>query len=186
MRDEINQNISRLIDGDLGYDETLDLLNKMQTDDDLKVKMARYHAISQALRNEEFFYVRPDFSDKIFQQIQREPAYLLPQRKPVKTNTVKFFAVAASVLVAAVLVGQNLQEHTVQANNNQFAQAKSLPRLSPPLTLAQKSRDTEIKQNRNPLTKQFNDYLQAHNSSVYTNGEANFHPYAKMAAFGRE
>ena len=39
--EEINQKISRLIDAELGYDDTLDLLKTIQADDGLKVKMCR-------------------------------------------------------------------------------------------------------------------------------------------------
>jgi sigma-E factor negative regulatory protein RseA len=37
-----------------------------------------------------------------------------------------------------------------------------------------------------PLNARINDYLQAHNNSVYTNGEASFKPYARVAAYNRE
>ncbi len=95
MRDEVNQNISRLLDDDLGYDETLILLNKIQTDEALKSKMLRYQSISHVLKNEEYFQIRQDFSAKIAQQIELEPTYLLPQRKQPRTNTKKYFAAAA-------------------------------------------------------------------------------------------
>ncbi|MBK8815246.1 MAG: sigma-E factor negative regulatory protein [Methylococcaceae bacterium] len=184
MRDEVNQNISRLLDDDLGYDETLILLNKIQTDEALKYKMLRYQAISQVLKNEEYFQIRPDFSAKIAQQIELEPTYLLPQRKQPRTNTKIYFAAAASALIAAVLVGQQLRNRVFTDSNNQVTAATSPTNTSLPVTLAGNRNNNQ--NTRHPLTAQFNDYLQAHNSSVYTNGEANFHPYAKMAAYGKE
>jgi sigma-E factor negative regulatory protein RseA len=184
MRDEINQNISRLIDDDLGYDESLILLDKIQTDETLKKKMARYQSISHALKNEEYLPINPDFSKNIFEAIQLEPAYLLPQRRQAKSNTKTYFAAAASALIAAILIGQNLQDRSVVGNNYQRVATTAAVNQSIPAAIAQ--RGSEKEPQHHPLTAQFNDYLQAHNSSVYTNGEANFHPYAKMAAYGKE
>jgi sigma-E factor negative regulatory protein RseA len=184
MRDEINQNISRLIDDDLGYDESLILLNKIQTDETLKKKMARYQIISHSMKNEEYLPISPDFSKNIFEAIQLEPTYLLPQRRQTKSNTKTYFAAAASALIAAILVGQHLQSRSLSGNNFQKVATTAALNQVTPATLAQSGREKELQ--RHPLTAQFNDYLQAHNSSVYTNGEANFHPYAKMAAYGNE
>jgi sigma-E factor negative regulatory protein RseA len=187
MHEEINQKISRLIDGELGNDETLDLLKKIKSDESLKNKMSRYQAISQALKTDEFYQVRTDFSDKVFQEIQCEPIYLLPQMLSLPQNTqpkrFKLFAVAASTLAVAVLVGQSLRdEHP--ANKYQSLTAMAVPGQQLPDSFAQSNKLTP--QNRQPINAQFNDYLQAHNSSVYTNGEANFQPYAKVTAYGQE
>jgi sigma-E factor negative regulatory protein RseA len=189
MVEETNQNISRLIDGDMGHDETLDLLKKIQSDTALKNKMSRYEAISQALRTDEFYQVRSDFSHKVFQEIQQEPAYFLPQLKPKPSPQVqdkqtkrKLYAVAASTLAAVVMVGQSLRDNSA-TNNYQTvtAMAGTQQQLPTALTPPEKQQ-----RNRQPLNAQFNDYLQAHNSSVYTNGEAHFQPYAKVTAYGQE
>jgi sigma-E factor negative regulatory protein RseA len=191
MVEETNQNISRLVDGELGYDETLDLLKKIQSDTALKNKMSRYQAISQALRTDEFYKVRSDFSHKVFQEIQQEPAYFLPKLKPKQPPQVqdkqtkrKLYAVAASTLAAVVLVGQSLRDNHPSANNYQTvtAMAGSQQQLPAAFTPSEKLQQ----RNRQPLNAQFNDYLQAHNSSVYTNGEAHFQPYAKVTAYGQE
>ena len=195
MSEETNLNISRLVDGELGYDETLHLLKKMQSDDVLKHKMSRYHAISQALKTDRFHQVSTDFSRKVFQEIQQEPVYLLPQKKPkqfafpsstpsqANYSKRKFYAVAASTLVAAVLVGQGFRDKSAGIRIETVS-ATAIPQQSLPVALAQSEPSKQPA--RRPLTAQFNDYLQAHNTSVYTNGEANFHPYAKIAAYGRE
>lgn len=183
MRDEINQNISRLLDDDLGHGETLSLLGKIQTDDALKAKMLRYQAISSILKKEDYCYFGTDFSKKISQQIEQEPAYLLPQRKSIKINPKVYIAAAASALIAAVLVGQFSENRfSTDGIQNMAAVGSSSPAVVGLLA----RNDSHAQTGRHPMTAQFNDYLQAHNSSVYTNGEANFHPYAKMAAYGQE
>lgn len=192
MHEEINQKISRFIDGELDYDETLDLLRKIQSDESLKHTMSRYQAISQALKTDEFYQVISDFSHKVFQEIQQEPAYLLPQLKPQPHSQSqsqdrqpkrKLFAVAASILVVAVLVGQSLRnDHP--ANKYQTLTAMALPQQQLPASSAQSEKLPQ--HNRQPLNAQFNDYLQAHNNSVYTNGEVVFQPYAKVTAYGQD
>lgn len=190
MFEEINENISRLVDDELGHNETLDLLKKMQSDEVLKRKMIRYQAISQALKTDKFYQVSPDFSRKVFQEIQQEPTHFLPQLRPKpaavasdKYNKHKLYAVAASTLVIAVLVGQNV--HTGQSvSSHQTVSAMVIPQQSVPVSLTQS--DKQKQRNRQPLNSQFNDYLQAHNSSVYTNGEANFQPYARVASYGKD
>jgi sigma-E factor negative regulatory protein RseA len=188
MQEDINQKISRLIDGELGYDETLDLLKKIRSDEALKHKMSRYQAISQALKTDEFYQVKADFSAKVFQQIQHEPTtYLLPQklsqhRQPKRT---KLFAVAASAIVVAILVGQSLRDNSSTATALPSLAATTLDQQPLPGTIAQAEKVTQLKKGP-PLNAQFNDYLQAHNNSVYTNGEANFQPYTKVTSYGRD
>ncbi|CAG7855954.1 hypothetical protein MCAMS1_00277 [biofilm metagenome] len=191
MHDDINEKISRLIDGDLGYAETLELLKKIQADESLRNKMCRYQSISQSVKADAFFPVSSDFSRKIFQEVQQEPTYFLPQliksqpesqaQSLQKHARGKWLAVAASTIAVAVLVGQSMRnDRTVGNPQNITAIAQSsLPVSYPP---AQKTKHI----NRRPLNAQFNDYLQAHNNSVYTNGEAEFQPYARVASFGRD
>lgn len=188
MHEEMNQKISRLIDNELDQAETLDLLKKMQSDEALKLQMSRYQAISQALKTDVFYQVRSDFSYKVFQEIQQEPAYFLPQLKQQQTQErhskrTKIFAVAASTLAAAVLVGQILR-HNQAENIYQTVTAMPVSGQQWSASIARPEATQQI--NRHPLNAQFNDYLQAHNNSVYTNGEANFQPYAKVTAFGKD
>lgn len=185
MREEINQSISRLIDGDLGYDESLGMLKKIQSDEELKAKMLRYQAISQAIKAESFIQVRSDFLANISQQIQQEPNYLLPRHKSKITESFnkKLFAVAASALLGVAIVGHNLSTNPTLPQNFQAANNPSIPSQNLPSILA---KNGNVKPNqRHPLTAQFNEYLQAHNSSIYTTGAANFHPHAKMAVYDR-
>lgn len=190
MHDEVNQKISWLVDDELGYGETLDLLKKIQSDEGLKNKMSRYHAISQALKTDQFYQVRSDFSHKVFQEIQQEPAHFLPKLK-LQSNSQnrqatrnKLFAVAASILVAAVLVGQGLRND--QPANTYQALTAMATISQQHMPAAFKNHQPPKQNTRQPLNAQFNDYLQAHNSSVYTNGEAHFQPYAKVTAYGQE
>ena len=162
MPEDLNQKISQFLDNELDHAEALKLLQKMQSQSELQDKMNRYEAISHALKTDVFLAVRSDFSAKIHQQIQQEPFHLSPQRKAFK-RTHKLMALAASIAIVAVIAGRSLEPPFKAASTLQVAQ----PQLPEPY----------------PLNKRINDYLQAHNSSVYTNGEADFQPLARVTAY---
>lgn len=191
MQDEINEKISRLIDGDLGHVETLELLKQIQSDESLRHKVCRYQGISNALKSDIFYDVSIDFSRKIFQEIQQEPAHFLPQLKPKKSTAQilgqqtkrRWFAVAASATVAAVIVWQGAR-HGQMPDNQQSTIAMNTPQQSLPASYP--STKNNKQPHSRPLNAQFNDYLQAHNSSVYINGEANFKPYARVASYRQD
>lgn len=194
MHEEMNEKISRLIDGDLEHGEMIDILKQIQSDESLRLKLCRYQDIGQSLKTDAFYHVSTDFSRKISQQIQQEPTYFLPQIKPRQDDQPqtqpmqfnrKWWAVAASTVAAAVLVGQGLR------HNPQPMQVG--PANVSAMTTAQQTLPASLNQNkdpkqaqRQPKNAQFNDYLQAHNSSVYTNGEANFQPYARVATYKQD
>ncbi len=189
----MNEKISRLIDGDLGHDEMNDILKKIQLDETLRLKLCRYQAIGQAIKHDAFYHVSTDFSRNVSRQIQQEPTYFLPQvksrhdghsqSKPMQLSR-KWWAVAASTVAAAVLVGQGLRHNpqAIQAGSANVS-VMTTAQQTLPISLNQ-SKDP--KQARQPKNAQFNDYLQAHNSSVYTNGEANFQPYARVATYKQD
>jgi sigma-E factor negative regulatory protein RseA len=67
------EKISRLLDDDLSYDETLSLLQATQEQPELKAKLKRYAAISHALKNDDFSWVSADFFQRIHHEIQQTP-----------------------------------------------------------------------------------------------------------------
>ena len=69
-------------------------------------------------------------------------------------------ALAASVAIVAVIAERSLEPPFKAAATLQVAQPEPYP-----------------------LNKRINDYLQAHNSSVYTNGEADFQPLGRVTAY---
>ena len=179
MPEDLNQKISQLLDNELDHVSALNLLKKMQFQPELQDKMNRYEAISHALKTDIFLSTKADFSTKICQQIQNEPIYLLPQHKPFK-RTHKLIALAASIAIVAVIAGRSM-------NDNQFKSASILQVAQQPLP--EQSSNPVVNANQAaqyPLNKRINDYLQAHNSSVYTNGEANFQPFARVTAYSQK
>jgi len=177
MPEDLNQKISQFLDNELDHDKALTLLQKMQLQSELQDKMNRYEAISHAMKTDVFLAAGSDFSARIRQQIQQEPAYLLSQHKPIKRGP-KLIALAASIAIVAVIAGRSMNDtdqHSKAASTVQMAQHRLPEQSSNPVAYANQAA-------QHPLNKRINDYLQAHNSSVYTNGEADFQPFARVTA----
>lgn len=175
MPEDLNQKISQLLDNELGRDDALILLKKMKLNPDLKSKQSRYEMISHALKAEFILVPDPGFSVRVSEAIRQEPTYLLPQTKQKRTR--KMLAAAASVAVLAVIAGKGIEQRN---NTIQTASVLQTPAStsSPPIEVARKP-------DQDPVNQRINEYLQAHNSSVYTNGQPNFQPYARVTAYGQ-
>jgi sigma-E factor negative regulatory protein RseA len=181
MPEDLNQKISQFLDNELDHVQALNLLKKLQLQSELQAKLNRYEAISHAMRTDVFLLTKADFSKKISQQIQKEPVYLLPQHKAFKPGYKKI-AVAASIAIVAVIAGHRMDEpdqYPQSALAVQVAQNK-LPEQ--PFKYV----DNANQAAQDPLNKRINDYLQAHNNSVYTNGEADFQRFARVTAYSHK
>ncbi len=179
MSEDLNQKISQLLDNELDHVNAFNLLKKMQFRPELQDKMNRYEAISHALKTDVFLSTQADFLTKICQQIQNEPVYFLPQHKPFK-RTHKLIALAASIAIVAVIAGRSMNDNQFKpATILQVAQQQLPEQPSNPVVNANQAAQY-------PLNKRINDYLQAHNSSVYTNGEANFQSFARVTAYSQK
>ncbi|MGR8940236.1 MAG: RseA family anti-sigma factor [Gammaproteobacteria bacterium] len=185
MHEDLIQKISQLLDDELPQEEALSLLQNMRTRSELADKMRRYEAISQVLKNEPFLSTGAGFAEAVSRKIQSEPTYLMPDanrrfsRSRQWTPSHKIAAAAASVAVIAFIAHtQRPQPRT----DMQVALAK------PPADHAPKAADVEKSQPSEayPVNQQINDYLHAHNSSVYTNGQANFQPYAQVTRYSQK
>ncbi len=180
MPEDLNQKISQFLDNELDHVQALNFLNKIQMQPELQDKLNRYEAISHAMKTDVFLLTNADFSTKIHQEIQKEPVYLLPQHKPFKLNH-KQVAVAASIAIVAIVAGRGMKDmdqHSRVASTIQLAQNQSPEPSSTPVGYAKQAE-------QEPLNKRINDYLQAHNS-VYTNGEANFQPFARVTTYNHK
>ncbi|MFA5982770.1 MAG: sigma-E factor negative regulatory protein [Methylococcaceae bacterium] len=179
MHDELKQKISVLLDNELPSKDALELLEQICAQPGLQKQMERYQAIGSVLKKEPIILPDIDFSARIREQLEHEPNYLLRQTKPkLFKQHYKWMALAASIAFLAVLA---LPNRLLVENN---------PTGSLPLADAQKVIDPIQPENpqsgRDHANQRFNDYLQAHDNSVYTNGEAHFQPYARVATFERE
>lgn len=193
MNEELNQKISQFLDNELDHDEALSLLQKMQSRSELINAKNRYEAISHALKTDVFLSVDPDFSAKISEAIQREPAYLLPRyKKPVRRASPKLLALAASVAVVAVLATQSMNNPAEHVKTSSILQLAQRPLAEQPVAKqspTKQSSQSVVNSNKTepyPLNARINDYLQAHDNSVYTHGEVSPEPMTRVTAYSQE
>ncbi|MDP2902057.1 MAG: sigma-E factor negative regulatory protein [Methylovulum sp.] len=179
MNKALNQKISQFLDDDLDVDGALYLLQKIQSDADTANTLKRYQAVSHALKTNQFLMANTDFSAKIIAQIEQEAFYLSPKHKPTITHNRKLIALAASIAVIAVLTARGINNPN-PLSTLQVATQQHTEQASKSVNYAHLSGSN---QEQYPLNKRINDYLQAHNNSVYTQGEADLAPLSRVTAY---
>lgn len=180
MHEDSKQLISRLLDNDLERNEARDLLQAMRMTPELRNTLKRYEAIGHALKTEEFLIPDADFATRVSEKLHHEPAYLLPRRRANNVGRYKIYAAAASIALFGIITEFNIKKSA------DFAVPAVA--LKQPLQVAGAEPRSAAGQTpgRDSINKQINDYLQAHNSSVYTNGQADFQPYARVTAYSQK
>lgn len=102
MNSDYREQLSALMDGELGKDEQRFLLRRLDADADLAPRWARYHVARQSLRRQGVVELRADFADVIFARLSKEP---LPVRRRLPlARWASGGAIAAVVAVAALVV----------------------------------------------------------------------------------
>lgn len=163
MNEPLHEKLSLLVDDRLDAEQTLTLLKTIQKDPHLQNKLSRYQIVSQTLKSDVFVSLRADFASGIHQRIQQEPTYFIPQRHRTGFLQKAALAVAASVAVVAIFV------------------ARSVDKPQAPISMARQYQPPQMVRIY-PVDPRFNDYLQAHNNSLYTNALPH-QPYATVAGF---
>ena len=199
MPENLNQKISQFIDNELDEVDALYLLNKMQFKPELQGKLNRYQTIGQVIKGDIGLVPEADFVKKISLQIQREPTYLLPKAKVEpevkveKINYKKPAAIAASLFIAAILVGHSVTDRTQPTKVMSSLQVADNKEVKPQETKVLEEADFQpiaaqaiAKVSENPLNKQISDYLQAHNGNLDANNEPGFQPYARVSSYNQE
>ena len=110
MSEKVDEQISALVDGELGSDEQEFLLRRLAQDKGLQGKWDRYHLISDALQNHLPERVDTDLAQRISNVLEKEDALhggqLLSSSSGVTKRLVKSVAglsIAASVAVFSII-----------------------------------------------------------------------------------
>jgi sigma-E factor negative regulatory protein RseA len=104
----MTQELSALMDGELGADEAGRAIGKCCGDEELKCTWQAYHVIGEALRGEGL--CRGASTRRIMEAIAKEPTVLAPVRRPPVHAGRIAFAAAASVATVAVVGWIGLQD----------------------------------------------------------------------------
>jgi len=179
MNNNLKQQVSELLDDELDPQAALRLLNEALEEVQITKTLNRYAMISQALKNDGLVFSNDSFLKNVSAQIEREPTYLLPNRKRQTTHNRRYglIALAASIAIVAVLGAQGPgQPPATDINNASMAMAN----LSSGGT---KAGLETTKPNQAPLNERIYDYLQAHNNGVYTSGDPSLQPFVKVTTY---
>jgi sigma-E factor negative regulatory protein RseA len=114
MNQQIHEQLSALMDGELERDETRFLLKRLATEQELPLRWGRYHVVRQSLRRQDLPALAPGFAEAVMARLDHEPG--------VQTHAVTPWlrwgaggAIAASVAVAALVLTRPAGESTTGA-----------------------------------------------------------------------
>lgn len=165
MQDKLNEKLSLLLDDELDSQQALNLIGKIKTDADLQAKFQRYQLISQAIKKQDAYSLDEGFVDKIQQRLRGEPTYLLPVKSRISPRQKAFYAIAASLLLVVVWL---LSSHQQQASD--LYQVAAI-----------EQQNTQVQ-----IDSSLNDYLQAHDNSVYVSHRNFPQAYTRVVGYQQE
>jgi sigma-E factor negative regulatory protein RseA len=186
MADDINQKISCFIDDELKHNEALDLLKECQSNSTLKNKLNRYQTISYCLSSKKVLPIRKDFLGNVKQGISKDPLYFPAVNLQSKRSYKTFMALAACVSLIAILVTKSVEETPLKVNtvsSSTMAAITTRPKIDQQKTIKLVSHTPQKPKQKNNHNNRFNDYLQAHNTSLYTNSTVIFQPFTQTASY---
>lgn len=186
MNDNVNQKISCFIDDELNANEALDLLKSFQSQPKLNTKFNRYQVAAYALSSKKILPVKANFLAHVQQEIAKETLYFLPRHAPPKKTCKTFIALAACLALIAVLVSGIMYDKPLKLNTLSalmIALVNQQPSLDNKHVEEKLSTLPSKRQQKTDQNNRFNDYLQAHNTSLYTNGKVIVQPAIHTASY---
>ncbi len=175
MSENVSEQLSALMDGELDEVGSVRLLDRMTRDPGLKTRWERYHLISDVLSNNLQPVADSDLTGRIHRAVNGEPVPLRPAwNRTALFKAAAGFALAASVAVVAVL---GFRSFTGQPGTpTGVVAAKVAPRLD--TRLAGMRWDVD----KPAVEAKLNGFLVNH--SGYTgNGVQGMLPYARIVGY---
>lgn len=206
MTDNIKQQISALIDGELSSAENNTLLSSLKDNPELKATWGRYHLISDALRGEQIQVEVFNIAERVRARIDDEPAIIsIPKSRDVthsseKDNGVHWLkpavgvALAASVAGAVIMVMPDFSTNPGQIQPMQVADSNTttvapqpmqlVASISPVTRTYSQSSGTRWKNLAQPeIESKLNRYLVDHNELASPSGMTGVLPYASFVSY---
>jgi sigma-E factor negative regulatory protein RseA len=206
MNEQIDEQLSALVDGELGREQTRFLLRRVAADPALPVRWERYHVARQALRRQEIFVLRPGFAAAVMDQLVHEPVLRARGGQWLRWGTGG--AIAASVAVAALVLTRPAPAPAPVAARSPLASASisiaaapasatttvmpSVGEVRPPLLLPNAPLDaspasfgTEIGSTA-VLDPRLQSYVVRHYQAVGGSGQSGFVPYVLLTVPQRQ
>ncbi len=179
MSDSLNEQVSACVDGESDVTERALLLRRLSQDDGLRSRWARYHLISDALKNNLPEQPSLSLADRIHQAVAQETT---PQRAFSAARLLKpaaGFAIAASVAALAVFAVRSLPTATSPAQTQQLASV-AVP--------AQQLRfqGTHWDRAQPEVAARLNTYMLNHSGHAETAGMQSVLPYVRIVGYDVE
>lgn len=183
MATQHSEQLSALLDGELSFNESKQLLDAVLNQAEEKARLSRYQAYSACLRGDHVNLDHAQLFDNIHQQLTQEPTILTSHAMQSSgQQRLKQFvtggAIAASV-AAVVLIGANNLVPTGASNTIASRDAR-------PVTLA--SQRVAVEDASADLSKQevvdLNSYLQEHENMLSGDSLGAGLPLATMVGYG--
>lgn len=160
------EQLSALLDEELGFNEQLSLSTRLQSDTELSAKLHRYAVAREFMHAPRPLVPDAGFVDRVHAALAAEPVALAPRvmrhRYREKAATL---ALAASIAMLAVLVGRSLNHYSPMETSAMLAKVE----LNAPAVRA--SMEPELR-----------DYLNLHNESAYLAGAQGMLPSIRLVS----
>src|SRR5690606_1475189 len=101
MSQQIREQLSTLMDGELAHDETLFLMRSLKHQNELAQSWSNYHVTRLVLRRQDVFVLPADFSKQILSQLETETVHVVHGGRWMRWAGGG--AIAASVAVVALV-----------------------------------------------------------------------------------
>jgi len=195
MSQQIREQLSTLMDGELARDETLFLMRSLQQKDELANSWSNYHLTRQVLRRQDVFLLPADFSQRILSQLEDERVLVAHTGRWLRWAGGG--VIAASVAVVALLFsgprgGQgDVPGEPLAASANAIQQPALMatprpgefraPLISPALDVQPASVSTQgFASPSAPIDPRLQSYLIRHYDAAAGNGQSAMLPYVLL------
>jgi sigma-E factor negative regulatory protein RseA len=162
----VKEKLCLLLDGEMGPEESLRMLDRIEGDSELKEQWRRYCLITETMRSGRVLMPDANFVDRVSAALADEPTVLAPthgkRRIPEKVVTA---ALAASLVLVAVVVGRSLSAYSPVRGADLFASA-----------------DLTTHPARSPVDPEVRDYLVTHYETAYLAGAQGMLPSVRLVS----
>jgi sigma-E factor negative regulatory protein RseA len=134
MSQPIEEQLSSLMDGELGRDETRFLLRRVESDGELARRWTRYHVGRQVLRRQEIVALRADFTSIVMARIDSDAGAQAGRHAWLRWGSGG--AIAAAVAVAALMVTKPANQPEVGSVATAAAASRVVATAPAPASLA--------------------------------------------------
>lgn len=182
MSEQIREQMSALLDGELPVAEQRLLLERLGRDAGLRARLSRYQLISDAAHQTLPPHVDLALVDRVMTALDEQPAYRPPAAWAARAaKPLVGLAVAASVAVVAVLAVQQVRAPGPGAPVLQVA-------TNPPVSavVLPGGGDAQLAGASQPGNERLNEYLVNHSEYAASGGLPGISPYARIVGYEQE